>query len=361
MTFEDFKVENNNELLQLKSKEIIAVDLVYTLFPEDKDFTKLNTNRLRALIQVFPTLLAKENISWRYIGQSACKTRTEAKSFFHGFVVYYQTFSEMQKINFPEDLFLQHSTALESLNFKDSTVLYNLYRKNYVPDDSTVYKVLDRKLPEWDRSLIVIDWTGSMYPFGFQVLTWLKLHGDDSNQLGGLIFFNDGDDKLPGEKIIGSTGGIYHAKSIQWTDIISAMVKAQSAGQGGYNDENDIEALIRGQQLFPQVKNIILIADSQSFVRDLVLLNYFAKQCKKNGQTLRIILCGIEERIVSDYMVMATKTRGSVHTIQQDIEELYFDEEGAIVNKEGKYYTFRQGAFQLISPKKKRKNKASSR
>ena len=361
MTFESFQVENSEELTQLKSKEIIAVDLVYTLFPENKDFTTLNTNRLRSLSTVFPALLAKKNISWRCIGQSACKTRDDANKFFHGFVIYYRTFSPMQKLRFPEELFLTYSTNLEKMDFRDSTVLYNLYRKNYIAEDSTVYKVLERKLSAWEKSLLVIDWTGSMYPFGFQVLTWLKFHVQDTSHFGGLVLFNDGDDKAPGEKIIGRTGGIYHTASTQWVEIINMMVKAQQAGQGGYDDENDLEALIKGQELFPKVKNIVLIADSQSFVRDLVLLNYFVKRCKENKQTLRIILCGIADKVVRDYIYMAAKTQGSVHTLKQDLEKLYLDEEGAIVNEEGKYYVFRDGMFDLVSRKRKKKKKLPSR
>ncbi|MDX2303466.1 MAG: vWA domain-containing protein [Microscillaceae bacterium] len=360
MPFEDSKALNFQELALLKAKEIIAVDLVYTLFPENKDFTELNTQRLEALSKIFPTLFAKKNIQWRAIGQSACKSRTEAQKLFHGFVLYYRSFTPMQKLKLSGELPIDQYNIDEDPDFIDAPSLHRLLQNNYLPEDSTVYKVLERNQAQWNNSLAVIDWTGSMYPYGFQLLVWMKLHLKDSTRFTGMVFFNDGDHKLPGEKTIGSTEGIYSSPSKNLQDIIGTMAKVQHGGNGGYDEENDLEALIRAQELYPESENIILIADGRSFVRDMVLLDYFAKKCLEKKQKLRIILCGIEENLAPDYLYIAAKTGGSLHTLYQDIEALYLNEEGQFINQEGQSYYFYNGLLELRFQGRKKRYKSSA-
>ena len=58
------------------------------------------------------------------------------------------------------------------------------------------------KHPEWKKMCVVIDWTGSMYSYGAQIIHWNQLQLEKINSSKGeypikhLVFFNDGDDYI---------------------------------------------------------------------------------------------------------------------------------------------------------------------
>lgn len=141
------------------------------------------------------------------------------------------------------------------------------------------------------------------------------------------VFFNDGDDKLSREKTIGNTGGLYFTEgSLENLDsIILKMREATKARMGGGEaSENDLEAVAAAIKNFDNVDEVILIADAHSPVRDMVLL-------KEISVPIRIILCGAEELnsfyfnkkdINEQYLTIAHRTGGSVHTLSADFLDL---------------------------------------
>jgi hypothetical protein len=76
---------------ELKSLTIERIDLVYTTYKESPEFDQeqLNRNRIKRLKSAWPET-KNPLIHWNVIGQSQAMDKVSAKSFFHGFVVYYR-------------------------------------------------------------------------------------------------------------------------------------------------------------------------------------------------------------------------------------------------------------------------------
>jgi hypothetical protein len=179
--------------------------------------------------------------------------------------------------------------------------------------DSTVMTILLRH-PEWKNSLVVMDWTASMYTYGAQLLLWHRLNLENNvSKVTHFTFFNDGDKKRMGEKRVGKTGGIYKAATNSIEDVIRVMAKTMQQGTGGEPEENDIEALLMGIERLKDYEDIILIADN-SPIRDMGLL----KEIKK---PIRVLICDPYKGWVNpEYVRIAFETGGSLHTLEADIE-----------------------------------------
>lgn len=167
--------------------------------------------------------------------------------------------------------------------------------------------------PEWKNALVIVDWTGSMYQYGAQVLRWHKLNMDKSTIVKHMVLFNDGDDKLhPNqEKLIGSTGGIYPVDPNNVDDLLKNIESAVDNGDGGEIEENNLEAVIAGMKLYDDYDCIIMIADSKSWVRDMALLDQINKP-------VNVILCD-KGGYAKDYLKIASQTGGSIYAEKDQI------------------------------------------
>lgn len=192
--------------------------------------------------------------------------------------------------------------------------------------ESVVDEVLNRH-PEWDRKLVVNDWTGSMYGYGSQVLLWHLMHLDSSG-ITTITLFNDGNNKTTEKKAIGRTGGIYTEKADNAEALIDLFTEVMKKGGGGDGPENDIEAILKVAESDPDAE-IVLIADNGACVRDIELADQI-------GRPVRIILCGYskEDGVNPDYVYLAHITGGGIYTIEEDIESLsvQLGEDGTITS-----------------------------
>lgn len=188
--------------------------------------------------------------------------------------------------------------------------------------DSTLTKVLARN-KGWKKMLIVEDVTGSMMPYVGDLLLWNALKNNLQN-MKHFIFFNDGDMKQDWEKVPGKTGGIYSVSPKNVDGLEEKMIDAMVHGNGGDTPENDIEAVLAGIKSCPDCEEVILIADNDATPRDLELLDKVTKP-------IHVILCGIDYSPNPAHLTIALKTKGSVHTISQDITELAKMQEGDMI------------------------------
>lgn len=170
-----------------------------------------------------------------------------------------------------------------------------------------------------DSALVVMDWTGSMYAFGGEVMKWHLLNFKTSG-IRKFVLFNDGDGKRNFEKQIGATGGIYSQEATNIDQLLGLFEVVMKKGAGGDRQENDIEAILKGLEKFPNAKQVVLIADNNSCVRDISLITEVKVPVK-------VILCGYTDAIGANphYVQLAAQTGGSLHTAEQDIEELAID------------------------------------
>lgn len=205
--------------------------------------------------------------------------------------------------------------------------------------NNSVFKVLSRN-PKWKKNMIVTDLTSSMYPYAKQINTWLKLYFMKDTSQQYFVFFNDGDNKSDGEKKIGATGGIYICKAKSCDDLVNTMKITIKRGEGGDTPENVVEAILTGLKKVRKPDNIILIADNWAKVRDINLIT-------RVKIPVRVILCGVFEgmEINTDYLNIAYKTKGSIHTIEQDISELINQSAGKKFNINGFDYIIKNGTI----------------
>ncbi|CAA6828211.1 MAG: Unknown protein [uncultured Aureispira sp.] len=211
----------------------------------------------------------------------------------------------------------------------------------FVKHQKLVLAVLNRLKGSWQNKIVVTDITGSMSPYYQQVLIWHALNlikGGETKY----VFFNDGDNHPDGP--IGASGGLYHCqgKIEDLNTIIATMQKGTRAGSGGMGPENDIEALLGAVAQRKKGEELILIADGLCKVRDIQLI-------QKLKIPVRIIICGgaysRRRAINSQYMRIARKTKGSVHTMEEDITNLGDLVNGGTVKLNGENYEFQDGEF----------------
>jgi hypothetical protein len=84
-----------------------------------------------------------------------------------------------------------------------------------------------------------------------------------------------------------------------------------------------------------------MIADNYAPVKDIELLKNFNKP-------VHIILCGANESVLIDYLLIAWKTKGSIHTIEEDIVNIANMMEGQSIKINGITYKIMGGEFVRI-------------
>lgn len=208
--------------------------------------------------------------------------------------------------------------------------------------NSVVFNVLKRN-KQWKNKLIVTDLTGSMYPYAQQVSTWMKLHFMKDTTSQHFAFFNDGDKKRDEDKKIGATGGVYHCKAKTVEELVSTMELTIKKGQGGDAPENVVEAIIFGLNRSGKVDDVILIADNWANARDIKML-------ARVKVPVHVILCGVYDgmEINEDYLNIAYKTKGSLHTIEQDITDLMKQSKDKKFNINGVDYIIKNGSIKVF-------------
>jgi hypothetical protein len=312
----------------LSTSPVVKIELYYTGFKEAKGFSNdtLNYKRLDDLKKKFPELFKDSRIKWVFIKQTGATSVDVARTYFHGFIIYYKTSS-----GYKDGIMLMNLLeGKDPLSGLDSTlfeyILGDIEIKNVAESplfDTTVISVLNRN-PNWKNMLIVCDYTGSMGPYFTQVIKWQFLNKKkNTNRVANYVLFNDGDDnKVPyGQwnsrvKEIGNTGGIYLLKDPSMDDLVDKSLEVVRAGCGGDFPENDFEAILKGVNEFGRDMDVVWIADNFAFPRDSSLASNL------KDIRIKIVLCGAESGISPLYLELAHKYHWPIYTIEKDIENL---------------------------------------
>jgi hypothetical protein len=396
-TYGSFAINSPAAVINFDSIQVLAIDLVFTDHPGYDDLKDLNGKRLNTLFANFPTLQKNSrNAEWLVIRQMDGATKENAINLYHGFVVYYrplqnsattdadavklknmltpkeipvrkkrngflvtdtsrlremyeiEEYTIVQKMPVPQALAYLGMDAKEKSNYPrtDSVLVFEkpmtdsmeIKLQRDPPEDSTVLKVLGRM--QWQQMLVVSDVTASMYPYTGQLLLWLKLH-EEERYIHQFVFFNDGDKKEEEEKQIGRTGGIYTTGSAIFEEVELLLYKAMHNGSGGAIPENNIEAILRGIEACPSCREVVMIADNWSGVKDMALLPAVKKP-------IHIIACGVHNSINTDYLDIARATGGSIHLIEQDINNLATINEGEKITIGNTVYAIEKGKFKVV-------------
>lgn len=183
--------------------------------------------------------------------------------------------------------------------------------------DSTSYQALARNLHAWPEAVVVCDLTTSMYPYTTQLFTWFKKNARNP-AIKGLVFFTDCDSLGQQTRPGGPAGRMFITHELNPTKGLPVLVEAaRNTIQNKDDAENDIEALLKAQQAFPEAKHLILIADNMSAVKDMTLLANVRKP-------VHVVLCGTTGSDTTlafqpDYYTIASQTHGSLHTLEDDL------------------------------------------
>jgi hypothetical protein len=170
-------------------------------------------------------------------------------------------------------------------------------------------------------------------------MVWYKLNSL-SNRTNFFTFFNDGDAKPEKKKKIGNIGGIYNINAGNYEAVAMTIEQAMRAGNGGDAPENNCEALIEAIQKSPSSKEYVMIADNFANIKDIELI-------KSINKPVHIIICGTGGFMVNtDYLDLARATNGSIHSLEQDLENLLKINEGQVIKFDGVNYILKNGRFQ---------------
>ena len=313
----------------VRGKEIYEVDIVFTNYPSNKadwltNYDTLLNQRVQSVKGLIPELKGKTDVRWNLVLQTDCPTEEAAKERFHGAVVKYR-------------IVLTNKIRQTIKKVRDIV-------NGQVPfADSVVFRTFDRN-KDWQNMLVVNDWTGSMYPYGAQAVLWHRIHLRSNPRIRHFAFFNDGD-LLPDElKVVGQTGGIYLTPADSLVQIARTMKQVMISGYGGDDPENDLEAVWEAMQQVESYGQVVLIADNKSGVRDMDLLD------TRDFPPIRVVLCGADSgrAIHPDYLEIAQRTEGSIHTIEEDIEALSSStQEGSTQQIMGMLYWLKNGKWRL--------------
>ena len=203
-----------------------------------------------------------------------------------------------------------------------------------------IFKVFDRN-KQWKNCLVVTDVTGSMYPYLAQFKAWHKLHLDANSGNHDFVFFNDGDNMADNMKVTGQVGGVYYVNTSQYYKLSALLNTSMQKGGGGDGPENNIEAVLKGLEMNPECKEVIMIADNWATPRDLSLL-------KKVRVPIRLVLCGAQSGINTAYLDMIRSNKGSIHTMEQDLYDLTSISERQEIELDGIKYRFSNGSFTMV-------------
>ncbi len=336
MAYSRYKVLNpkdwDNGLMDKRPK---VVELVMTMHPSSKknwkdDFYTLIANRMMKLYKLDSVFLLDQTIKWKICMQEKAKTAEKAKKLFHGIVIHYQPLpNEQSRIRY-------------------CSVLDKCRKRHYdsMTELEKLKVILERNKSKWKKMLIITDCTTSMLPYGAEVALWHLLQ-DTAANVRNLAFFNDGDGRNDASKIIGKTGGVHIPDIKDPQDVINTIRLVVQMGKGN-NDvpENDAEAIIKAMEETIDYDDVVLIADNNSPIRDIELLN-------KINKPIRIVLCGVgEQGIHYDYIKLAFQSKGTLHTVRDDIYTLVKVKEGDVFKLDGYRYKIIKGNIVCLNENK---------
>lgn len=322
MHFGKSDLDNAASIRQLKKETILKVELVYTDYPKGELTDTLNMLRLQALYKQWPELFSNNLIEWHFIKQTAIKNRNHAEKSFHGFVFTIREYKgfdyEMETIN---DMVSESKAA-----------------------DSTILKVFERN-KDWKDLYIIADVTGSMYPYTGELLLWFKLTLQ-KNLTKAFVFFNDDEESSTNqEKTIDNTG-MWETTSERFEKIIRTCGKAMSKGR---HYENNLEAIFYTIKKYPEAQNIVMIADNWEDPCDMKLL----AELKAMEKPIHIVVCGVNKSINTNYLDIAFATGGSVHTMEEDLTDLFKINDKEVIKIGKERYIVKDGKFQHLEMKTK--------
>lgn len=331
-----YEIKNPEAWNKLKNThKATQIEVVYTKYPKDLNFWltpyhQLLANRLKALFEIDPDL---NDVSIKYIMvlQTDCDSDDEARKMWHGILIRHRPMTKKELEEKAAENADDDQEAVPGMPGGYSTVKRFLKSVGGMYD-SVIYKVLERN-KQWQNVLMVNDWTGSNYQYAAQGIIWHMEHFAESN-IKYFSFFNDGNALGEFDKKIGETGGVYFAPAHKTSKVVRTFKTSMRKGLGGEIPENDVEAIIKSLEEYPDADNVVLVADNSPF-RDFELID-------KIKTPVHVILQGAEWGINPQYINLAYLTGGSLHTLKSDYDAEFFAKGDTLIDIDGYKFSLNQ-------------------
>lgn len=199
-----------------------------------------------------------------------------------------------------------------------------------------------RNKEQWKKKRIIANIDCSMYPYIDQLLVWNYTDKTEQQHNRYWLFngFNNAHEKLDTH----SRRGIFEVTQNDVKGFFTTIDKIVNFRCGRNRLENVVEALILGAEGKTNAEDLLFIADNYSDVSDLHKLNELKAP-------VHVLLTASEYGINENYLEIAYRTKGSIHTNNIDINwnRLKKLEDGEVL-KIGKFqYRFFKGKFLKIS------------
>ena len=327
-------------LLKLDPRKIRSIEYIHYENLNKKHQENLNRSRIDTLVSLLGPKI--NNINPSVYKKIVLSNEHITTTQFTGFIITSEL-SEYEYQLLLKEILKNEDKSESKATFTQDTlkpygyILPHIHATHKLKEFSVISRVFNRN-KHWKNKLIVADVTGSMTPYLAKFLLWLKLNFN-SNEVQNYVFFNDGNDSKGFRiKEVGKTGGLYYTQNkLGYLNIEKTIITAMLNGSGGDLPENNIEALIAGEKNYSQSGHIILIADNYASPRDMELLSKLKKP-------VNVILCGVKNGEINlDYLTLAYKTKGTVHTIEEDLTKLIIMKEGQTFTFSGNFYKIQNG------------------
>jgi alpha-L-arabinofuranosidase len=139
--------------------------------------------------------------------------------------------------------------------------------------------------------------------------------------------------------VISDQTGIWSIESGNSKKVIETAFEAMAKGD---HIENDLEAICYAIKKYPENKqNVVLIADNWENPCDMALLSFL----KSQKIPIKIIVCGVTDRMNTLYLDIAYATGGSIHTMEQDLIDVAKIGEGKTIKLNGMKFKMTGGKF----------------
>lgn len=224
---------------------------------------------------------------------------------------------------------------------KETTLKFDKFiTGEYKIRDSTIFNVFNRN-KQWKKVMLVVDMTGSMFPYIGQLLVWYKKNYE-GEKVKYYVLFNDGDNIADNKKIIGATGGVHPFEAKDFKKFKKDIENVRKLGEGGDDPENDLEAVMKGMATYRDYTDLVLLADD-SDIRDMKLL-------KRIRKPVHVVLCGTKRGINQQYLQLAYHTKGSIHTANDDVN-MKTIQNGQQIELDNDIFMFQNGEFVWLDTK----------
>ncbi len=212
----------------------------------------------------------------------------------------------------------------------------------YTTMGDEIRSMFHRNKEQWKQKRIIANIDCSMYQYIDELLVWN--YSDQAEQQNNQYWLFNGFNYYGEEHSDQSRRGIFHVPQNNVKGFFTTIDRIVNFSCRGSRLENVVEALILGANGKSQNEDLLFIADNYSDVDDLHKLDELSVP-------VHVLLTASQYGINENYLEIAYQTKGSIHTIQEDIDwnRLKRLQDGDVLQIGKFQYRFFKGKFLKVA------------